>query len=61
MRKPRRYKVTLEVAGVEISGEFEVQGGIVTVFYRDKSDATPMEGLRPGHVARLLLGELAKS
>ena len=62
MRKPRRYKITLEVTpGAQVTGEFEVQGDLVTVYYLDKSDAARLEGMRPGEVARLLLGELAKN
>ena len=62
MRKPKRYKITIEVVpGVQVSGEFEVVGGTITVYYRDETDTMQLEGLQPGYAARLLLRELAQT
>jgi hypothetical protein len=62
MRRPTRYRIALEVTpGVEVVGEFVIEGDVVTVYYRDKSDAARLEGMRAGELARLLLGELAKN
>jgi hypothetical protein len=55
MAKPERYEVKTEIAG-----EYEVDDGMVTVFYSGREKSTQVGGSPPDVIARLLLGELAR-
>jgi hypothetical protein len=60
---PSRNPVTIEVDGVTIAGSFELDGGLITVFYKDKQDKTQLgrQSAFPEAVAQMMLVHLAKS
>ena len=61
-RQPQRYPVTSELNGVEIKGSYELDGKIITVFYRDQSEATQLGGSAssPETLARIILEQLIR-
>lgn len=50
-----RYEIT-----AEISGEYEIEDGCVTVYYNGKEKSTQTGGSTPEQIARTLLLELAR-
>ncbi|MDX5360431.1 MAG: hypothetical protein LPL00_03585 [Alphaproteobacteria bacterium] len=52
--------VSIERDGKTYSGQFELNNGIVTVWYRDKKKATQLGGSPVEVIARQLLSEILR-